>query len=81
MSEPKFPGAPPLSASAVLELVALQGIPVEDAAMAERIAAGAHAAATAVRTVAHTVDATALFEREPAEYLAVLEKLAAPDRP
>lgn len=89
MSSPKFPGKFPgkvpgtraLSASAVLELAAVQGIPVDDAAMAERIAAGAHAAAAAVREVAATVDAAALFEREPAEYLPVLEALAASDVP
>lgn len=77
----EFPGTRALSASAVLELAAVQGIPVDDTAMAERIAAGAHAAAAAVREVAATVDAAALFEREPAEYLAVLETLAAPTAP
>lgn len=66
-----------LSADAVLELAALTGLPVDDAAMAARIAAGAGAAVAAVRAAAASVtDEAMLFDREPSEYLAVLESLA-----
>jgi hypothetical protein len=70
----------PLSPSALMELSSLSGIPVDDAAMAERIAAGAAAAVEAVRSlaVAHgEVDLDQwLFELEPSGYLALLEQLA-----
>ncbi|MFM8518386.1 MAG: hypothetical protein ACKODA_11020 [Nevskiaceae bacterium] len=70
----------PLSTSAMLELSSLSGIPVDDAAMAERIAAGAAAAVEAVRSIAANqgeVDLDQwLFEIEPAGYLALLEQLA-----
>lgn len=74
MSTQKFP--PPLSSTAVLELAQLQGLPVEDEAMAERLAAGAHAAAMAVRAASAAWDPALLCEREPSEYLALLEQLA-----
>lgn len=70
----------PLSTSAMLELSSLSGIPVDDAAMAARIAEGAAAAVEAVRSIAAAqgeVDLDKwLFEVEPAGYLALLEYLA-----
>lgn len=70
----------PLSTSAMLELSSLSGIPVDDAAMAARIAEGAAAAVEAVRSIAAAqgeVDLDQwLFEVEPAGYLALLEHLA-----
>lgn len=76
--EPPVPE--PLSPAAMLELSSLSGIPVDDAAMAERIAAGAAAAVDAVRKVAATQGAFDLdqwlFDVEPSGYLALLEQLA-----
>jgi hypothetical protein len=76
----------PLSPSALMELSSLSGIPVDDTAMAERIAAGAAAAVEAVHRVATVCSAAAgqgdddldpwLFELEPSGYLALLEQLA-----
>jgi hypothetical protein len=49
--------------------------------VAARIAAGAGAAVAAVREALSRVDdPDALFEREPAEYLALLEALAEPPK-
>jgi hypothetical protein len=61
-----------LDANAVATLARAAGIPIADQAMAERIAAGATAAIAAVRG---QVSST-LFEHEPADYLALLERLA-----
>lgn len=61
-----------LDANAVAALARAAGIPLTDQAMAERIAAGATAAIAAVRG---QVTAT-LFDHEPADYLALLERLA-----
>ncbi|MBU3672413.1 MAG: hypothetical protein FGM43_07655 [Sinobacteraceae bacterium] len=80
----------PLSPSAILELSTLSGIPIDDTAMAERIAAGAAAAVEAVRSVAAAQAAVAqdaamhegvefdewLFDNEPSGYLSLLEQLA-----
>ena len=68
---------PSLSVDAVLELARLTGLPVDDADMAERIAAGAAAAAHAVRVM---VDSTVMpdgqfFGLESADYLSLLESL------
>jgi len=74
-------GAPKVSSSTVLESAAVVGLPLEDEAVAARIAAGAGAAVAAVRATLAKLDETgadALFEREPAEYLALLEALAEP---
>jgi hypothetical protein len=64
----------------MLELSSLSGIPVDDAAMAERIAAGAAAAVEAVRSVAAAQGELDLdqwlFDVEPSGYLALLEQLA-----
>lgn len=77
-------GAPTLSIGAVRELAALAGVPVDDDAAAARIAAGAGAAVAAVRAALADLEGAdgaladgALFEREPSEYLALLEALAA----
>lgn len=70
------------STSTVEALAALAGIAVDDEAMAVRIATGARAAVDAVvaarmslRAVEESEDA--LFGSEPADYLALLESLAA----
>jgi len=65
----------------VTVVAAITGVPIIDDGMAQRIAAGATAAVTAVRRAALSVAsdpllADNLFDREPAEYLAVLESLA-----
>jgi hypothetical protein len=57
------------------------GVPLVDDAMARRIAAGASAAVEAVQRAAASVaasthDADTLFDREPSEYLQLLESLA-----
>jgi hypothetical protein len=69
---------PSLSPTAVLELAALTGIPVDDEAMAERIAAGAGAAVAAVAAARASLQAAddALLGAEPADFLALLESLA-----
>ena len=64
--------AEPLDPAAVAALARAAGIPVADAAMAERIAAGASAAIAAVRGQV----AATLFDHEPADYLPLLERLA-----
>jgi hypothetical protein len=74
------------SPTAVLELAALTGIPVDDEAMAARIAAGAGAAVAAVAAARASLQAAggapasaadeALLGAEPADYLARLESLA-----
>jgi hypothetical protein len=77
------------SPTAVLELAALTGIPVDDEAMAARIASGAGAAVAAVAAARASLQAAgvadaapaaaadeALFGAEPADYLALLESLA-----
>lgn len=69
--------APGLSSHTVEELFRLLGLPLIDTAMAERIAAGAGAAAAAVHAVLeHGADGR-IFDREPADYLPLLESLAA----
>ena len=65
----------------MLELAALTGIPIDDEAMALRIAVGAGAAVTAVaaaRTALQAADALddALLGGEEADHLALLESLA-----
>ena len=61
-----------LDGDAVAAVARAAGIPITDQAMAERIAAGASAAISAVRAqVTET-----LFDYEPADYLALLERLA-----
>ena len=68
-----------VSSSTVLESAAVVGLPLDDEAVAARIAAGAGAAVAAVREALSRVDdPDALLEREPAEYLAPLEALAEP---
>jgi hypothetical protein len=74
------------SPTAVLELAALTGIPVDDEAMAARIAAGAGAAVAAVAAARASLQAAggapasaadeALLGADPADYLARLESLA-----
>jgi hypothetical protein len=61
-----------LDANAVAALARAAGIPMTDQAMAERIAAGATNAITAVRGQFTST----LFDHEPADYLALLERLA-----
>jgi hypothetical protein len=89
------PSSSSLSPTAVLELAALTGIPVDDEAMAARIAAGAGAAVAAVAAARASLQAAcgspvmagasaaaadeALFGVEPADYLARLESLAEDD--
>jgi hypothetical protein len=70
-----------ISPTAVLELAALTGIPVDDEAMAARIAAGAGAAVAAVAAARVSLQAAgvaddALLGAEPADFLARLESLA-----
>lgn len=67
----------PLSAAAVTELARITGIPVDDAAMAARVAAGAATAVAAVREgIAIVVDSDVVpFDCET-DYLAALERLA-----
>ena len=77
---------PSLSPATVLELAALTGIPVDDEAMAARIAAGAGAAVAAVAAARASLQAAgvapssaadeALLGVEPADFLALLESLA-----
>lgn len=68
-----------LSAQAVMELSRVTGIPVDDAAMAARIAAGAGTAVAAVREGLCAVEAQGvqLFDHET-DHLAALESLAEP---
>ena len=74
-----------LSPAAVLELARLNGIPVEDEAMAARIAAGGAAAAAAVEAIRKAngrgQDVAALSAVEPADYLPTLESLAGTQSP
>jgi hypothetical protein len=62
----------------VAALADLAAVPLDDAEIAARIAAGASAAIAAVRTqmLAGTLDDPSLFEYEPGNYLATLERLA-----
>ena len=79
METPPIDIPPKISPSTVLESAAVIGLPLEDEAAAARIAAGAGAAVAAVReALAGVGDVDALFDREPAEYLALLEALAGP---
>ena len=78
MQPPQTTGT--LSSAAVLELASLVGIPVDDQPMAERLVAGAAAAAAAVgalraRSVQRTSQTPAV-DGEPGDYLSLLEKLA-----
>ena len=68
-----------LSAGTVGELARLQGIPLVDADMGARIAAGAGVAAAAVRAVLEQGGDGLIFDREPSEYLALLESLTRSD--
>jgi len=67
-----------LSTSSVIELSRLLGIPLADADSAERIAAGAAAAASAVRAVLEHGSDGKIFDREPSDYLPLLESLTNP---
>ena len=73
-------GAPPrrVSAAAILEWGLIAQLPIEDEVMAERIAAGAAAAAEAVRTVQVALPLDGPPPYEPADYLASLERCAGP---
>lgn len=62
----------------ILEWAALTGLPLDDAAMADRIAAGASAAIEAVRTVQCALALNDPPAQEPADYLACLERWAEP---
>ena len=67
----------PLSAAAVMELARITGVPVDDAAMAARIAAGAANAVAAVReglTIVAT-NGVVPFDHDT-DHLAALERLA-----
>lgn len=70
-----------LSTSAVFELAALTGIPIDGVAMAERLSAGAAAAAAAVRGARAVLSETPRAVGEPGDYLGLLEKLASPGNP
>lgn len=74
----RMDSASSLSAAVVLELAQLNGVPVDDQAMALRIAAGGAAATTAVRAASSEIGQAVLAAVEPAEYLSKLESLAAP---
>jgi hypothetical protein len=79
MEKPPLDVVGKVSPATVLESAAVIGLPLDDEAVAARIAAGAGAAVAAVReALSHLDDADALFEREPSEYLALLESLAEP---
>ena len=79
MEKPPLDVVVKVSSATVLESAAVIGLPLADEAVAARVAAGAGAAVAAVReALAHLDDADALFEREPSEYLALLEALAEP---
>ncbi|MFN5011889.1 MAG: hypothetical protein ACK5F5_11845 [Gammaproteobacteria bacterium] len=81
LGKPPMDGAAEVSSSTVRGSAAVAGLPLEDEAVAARIAAGAGAAVAAVREALSRVDdPDALFEREPAEYLALLEALAEPTK-
>ena len=58
----------------VASFAAAAGLPLADAAAAERIAAGAQAAIAAVRSKV----SWPLIDLEPGDYLATLERLADP---
>lgn len=74
---------PSLSPAAVLELAALTGIPVDDEAMAARIAAGAGAAVAAVAAARASLQGAddPLLGGEASDFLALLESLAGDDPP
>jgi hypothetical protein len=63
----------PLDPATVRDLARLAGLPLEDEALAARIAGGASAA---IAAVAASVQQP-LFDLEPLDYLATLERLAA----
>jgi len=63
----------PLDPDTVLDLARMAGLPLEDPALAARIAAGASTAIDAVRASVREP----LFDGEPGDYLATLERLAA----
>jgi len=65
-----------LSLEAVFEFARLTGIPIDDDAMAERIAEGASAALEAVQQAWDDLGNAALFEYEPSAFLPTLEKHA-----
>lgn len=67
-----------LTAATVLELARLNGVPVDDEAMASRIALGAAAATTAVRAAVGQLRQASLTAVEAADYLPKLESLASP---
>jgi hypothetical protein len=73
--------SPSLSSAAVLELAALAGVPIDDEAMALRIAVGAGAAVMAVVAAGAALQAVgalddALLGGEAADHLSALESLA-----
>jgi len=78
MEKPPLDVVVKVSPATVLESAAVIGLPLDDEAVAARIAAGAGAAVAAVREALSHLDDDALFEREPSEYLALLESLAEP---
>lgn len=65
----------PIDAAAVITLAGAAGMPLADANMAARIAAGAQSAVDAVRLSVRET----LFDVEPADYLPTLEELAEPE--
>ena len=67
-----------LSAATVLELARLNGLPVDDEAMASRIAVGGAAAMAAVNAVNRQLGKDVLSDIEPADYLPKLESLVRP---
>jgi len=64
---------PLLEAATVTALAVATGIPLDDEAMAARIAVGAGTAIAAVRAQVRD----SLFDYEPGDYLGTLERLAA----
>lgn len=65
-----------LTVETVTGIAQLAGLPIDDAAVAARIAAGANAASNAVRAALALAPEQDLFAREPSDYLPLLESLA-----
>jgi len=64
----------PLDPATVRDLARLAGLPLDDDSLASRIAGGASSAIAAVRASVRE----SLFDLEPGDYLATLERLAEP---
>lgn len=64
----------PLDPATVRDLARLAGLPLDDDSLAPRIAGGASSAIAAVRASVRG----SLFDLEPGDYLAELERLAGP---